>query len=369
MRKLLLSALIITSLLSVNAFAKKNNSNDKIGKKLLEKKKRLGKHLFFDTDLSEPKGMSCASCHSQETAFVDPNSELPVSQGINLERFGNRNTPTAAYASFTPPFHFDENEGLYIGGQFLDGRASTLKDQAKGPFLNPVEMAMPSEEAVVERVKKSSYAKLFKKVYGKNIFDNPIEAYDSIADAIAHFETTKIFHPFKSKYDRFLAGKVELTENEQNGLALFMGKAQCSACHPATISEDGTPPLFTDYTYDNLGVPKNGNNPFYKVDPTFNPTGYEFVDLGLGGVLNKAEENGKFKVPTLRNIAKTAPYMHNGVFNTLKEVVAFYNTRDLAPWPSPEVNENVNESELGNLGLTNKEEDDIVAFLKTLTDR
>ena len=147
-----------------------------------------------------------------------------------------------------------------------------------------------------------------------------------------------------------------------------MQKGDCAACHPSKPGEDGRPPLFTDFTYDNLGVPKNPENPFYYLPKEFNPAGVDFVDLGLGGVLNKPEENGKFKVPSLRNIAITGPYFHNGFFKTLRQVVVFYNTRDVGPWPAPEVRENVNRDELGDLGLTEQEIDDIVTFLKTLTD-
>jgi cytochrome c peroxidase len=145
-------------------------------------------------------------------------------------------------------------------------------------------------------------------------------------------------------------------------------KGNCAACHPSQPSDDGTPPLFTDFTYDNLGVPKNPENPFYYLPKFLNPSGVDFVDLGLGGTLNKPSENGKFKVPSLRNIAKTSPYIHNGLFKNLRQVVAFYNTRDVGPWPQPEVRMNVNHDELGNLGLSEQEIDDIVAFMHTLTD-
>jgi len=161
-----------------------------------------------------------------------------------------------------------------------------------------------------------------------------------------------------------------LTEKELRGLALFEdeNKGKCALCHISQPGQDGSPPLFTDFTYDNLGVPKNPENPFYELPPKFNPDGEDFVDYGLGGILGLPEEMGKFKVMTLRNIAITPPYMHNGVFNTLHEVVDFYNTRDLGGWPPPEVPENVNQEELGDLGLTEAEVDTIVAFLETLTD-
>lgn len=145
-------------------------------------------------------------------------------------------------------------------------------------------------------------------------------------------------------------------------------KGRCAECHPTGPGPSGEPTLFTDFTYDNLRVPKNAENPYYYLPKSLNPAGTKFVDMGLGSVVKKPEENGKFRVPTLRNIALTAPYMHNGIFKTLRQVVAFYNTRDVGPWPEPEVSQNVNHEELGNLVLNEREVDDIVAFLHTLTD-
>jgi len=151
-----------------------------------------------------------------------------------------------------------------------------------------------------------------------------------------------------------------LFEDENKGL--------CAECHPSGPGPNQEPPLFTDFTYDNLGVPKNPENPYYYLPKSLNPDGEQFVDLGLGSIVEKLEENGKFRVPTLRNVAVTAPYMHNGVFKTLRQVVVFYNTRDVGPWPAPEVPQNVNREELGDLGLAEQEVDAIVAFLRTLTD-
>lgn len=353
----------------------------------LAPKERLGRLLFNDANLSEPAGQSCASCHEVKVAFTDPDKQTPTSQGVDPKLFGNRNSPSAAYAAFSPAFHFDDDEGLYIGGQFWDGRAATLEEQAKGPFLNPLEMANTSRQQVVDKVRGRPYALLFKRVYGRQILEDTDKAYDSIADAIAAFERTRSFNRFSSKYDAWLAGKARLTAQEKRGLELFEreDKGNCAACHPSRPADDGTPPLFTDFTYDNLGVPRNPHNAFYKMNKQFNPDGRNFVDKGLGGALGLAGEEGKVKVPTLRNIALTSPYMHNGYFNTLKGVVDFYNTRDVKPrcpnaftaddkalqkgcWPAAEVVDNVNQDELGNLGLTGREVEDIVAFMQTLTD-
>jgi cytochrome c peroxidase len=179
-----------------------------------------------------------------------------------------------------------------------------------------------------------------------------------------------------------LADEAALTDQEALGLELFEGKAMCSACH---ISEPGLgvePPLFTDFTYDNLGIPKNPDNPFYDMPKKWNPDGADWIDPGLGGFLAKtvdyasyaADNMGKHKVPTLRNVDKrpypefVKAYGHNGYFKSLEEIVHFYNTRDVEEWPAPEVPDNVNTDGLGNLGLTAAEEAAIVAFMKTLTD-
>jgi len=231
-------------------------------------------------------------------------------------------------------------------------------------------MANPDEKTVAEKVRSSEYADLFREIYGTRAFDDPNNAYNLIADAIAAYERSSELNQFNSKYDLYLAGKVALTQQELRGLALFEDedKAKCAECHPSEAGEDGTPPLFTDFTYDNLGVPQNPENPFYYLPKEFNTDGVYFVDLGLGGKLGKPSENGKFKVPSLRNVAKTAPYLHNGIFKNLRQVVVFYNTRDVGPWAPPEVRANVNREELGDLGLTEQEVDDIVAFMLTLTD-
>ena len=222
--------------------------------------------------------------------------------------------------------------------------------------------------------------------------------YDRIALAIAAYEASHEVNAFTSKYDYYLKGMAELTKEERKGLNLFKGKGKCSRCH-ILDGEDGQPPLLTDFTYDNLGVPRNPENPFYTQDAAFNPLGYEWVDLGLGEFLESrgeyeafaAENYGKQKVPTLRNVDKrpdgafVKAYTHNGYFKTLKGIVHFYNTRDAKPvcedpmtteaeamaqgcWPEPEVAANVNTKELGNLHLTEAQEDAIVAFLKTLSD-
>ncbi len=347
----------------------------------------LGRLLFFDAGLSEPPGQACSTCHEPGHAFTDPDAKRPTSKGAHRERFGSRNTPSAMYMAFSPPFHFDGKEQHYVGGQFWDGRAASLEEQAKGPLLNPVEMANPDPRTVVAKVRASSrLAPRFDQLWGVGALDDVDVAYARIAAAIAAFERSPELAPFTSKYDAYLAGKARLAAAELRGLKLFEDekKGNCAACHPSRRSQDGRPPLFTDFTYDNLGVPRHPGNPFYTQAKEHNPAGSGYVDLGLGAVVDKPSEHGKFKVPTLRNVDLTAPYMHNGYFTTLRAVVEFYNDRDVRRrckseateaeaqqarcWPAPEVAANVNRDEMGRLRLSDREIDDIVAFMRTLTD-
>lgn len=355
----------------------------------LTRKEALGKKIFNDTRLSSPPGQSCASCHSPDHYFVDPDMNEPTSEGVIKGRYGPRNAPTVMYAATSPPFHLDKESRLYFGGQFDDGRATSLQDQAKQPFLAALEMNNPSLQAVVMKVSAAEYVPLFKSVYGERSLDDPATAYQRIVDAISAYERTPELSPFRSKYDRYLMGEAKFTDQERRGREIFEreDKGNCAACHPSKPSNNGQQrALFTDHSYDNLGVPRNPRNKFYQQPPEFNREGDAYVDIGLGDYVNNTLEEGKFKVPTLRNIAKTAPYMHNGYFNTLRGVIHFYNTRDVKPvcsdsstseeramalgcWPVPEVSLNVNHAELGHLGLTPQEETDLEVFLNTLTDR
>ena len=351
---------------------------------------RLGKLIFFDKNLSDPPGQSCGSCHGIEVGFSGPISEMNARgatyEGAVQGRFGNRKPPSAAYASFSPGLHIEieEEEGeseetLFVGGQFWDGRADDLAEQAKGPFLNPLEQNGPNARYICLQVQDSEYADLFEEVFGPgsiNVSDQVDRTYQYIAEAIAAYEASGEVNPFTSKYDYYLAGRAELTPQEAFGLELFEDedKGNCAACHPSRPAPDGTPPLFTDFTYDNLGIPRNPENRFYKMPAEFNPAGENWVDLGLGAIVGMAGEIGKVKVPTLRNVDMrpdsdfVKAYGHNGFFKSLEDIVRFYNTRDTEDWPPPEVPVNVNTEELGDLGLTAEEEAAIVAFMKTLTD-
>ena len=253
----------------------------------LSAEQSLGEALFFDTSLSKNGTQACGSCHSPSVAFTDPDKSNPTSKGDNPFLFGNRNTPTVAYAAFSPEFGFDANEGLWVGGQFLDGRANGLQAQAKGPFLNLVEMGNSSRAAVILKLKNGSNAEAFKSVYGANIFDTPYKAYEKLATAIASYEKSGEVSPFTSKFDYVNKGQATYTIGEARGLKLFNDpmKGNCAACHISTASDDGTPALFTDFTYDNIGIPKNLNSDFLTNPAQFNPDGLNFVDLGLGGIV------------------------------------------------------------------------------------
>ncbi len=391
---------------------------------------RLGKRLYEDPDLSLNGNQACMTCHHPTAGFADPVDRVaptvrPVSEGSVAGLFGGRNAPSAAYAAYSPMFHYDEEEGLFFGGVFWDGRATgrkdvtatgglgagptgdTLADQAKGPFGNPVEMALgpKTEHAVVKAVKQSDYAWLFKKVFGWKAFKDEEAAYNNIALAISAFERSHRLNRFKSKFDRFIAeqggdvsGFTDVPPNfksrvysreEAEGLALFNGKGQCALCHPTAGHDENTPPMLTDFSFDNLGIPENptikalvGVDPLpidyglgaqiAQLEAAFGgPVAKQMVVDGVGGQVEVAtHEAGKFKVSSLRNIARTAPYGHNGYFATLYDIVHFYNTRDIADanWPVPEVAMNVNDGELGDLDLTFEEEQKIVIFLETLTD-
>jgi cytochrome c peroxidase len=362
----------------------------------------LGKFLLFDENLSNPPGQSCTACHGPEVGFTGPVEEInatgAVYPGAVLTRFGNRKPPSAAYGGESPVLYYDELDEVWVGGMFWDGRAAgwilgdPLAEQAQGPFLNPLEQNNPNARLVILKIRDSAYADLFEEVWGPGSLDSVKDiagTYERIARSIAAYERSPEVNPFSSKYDAYLQGLVTLTDQEAKGLEIFEGKGNCSACHLSQPSADGKPPLFTDFTYDNLGVPKNPMNPFYSMPPKWNPAGPNWVDPGLGGFLQRAgfdpevyePEWGKQKVPTLRNVA-LRPYLgfvkaygHNGYFKSLEEIVHFYNTRDVpgegwqgVPWPPPEVPETVNMEELGDLELTAEEEAAIVEFMKTLSD-
>ena len=369
----------------------------------LTAKETLGKFIFFDENFSANKNQSCATCHDPKAGWTGADSSInahgAVYEGSIPGAFGNRKPPSSAYATQSPILHVDK-KGLFTGGNFWDGRAtgerlgSPAAEQALGPFLNPMEQALEEPSDVVDKVCNSdTYRPLFKEVWGEEACNDVNQAYDYIGYSIAAYEASPQVNAFTSKYDYSLPGKAKLTQEERRGLTLFKGKGKCAKCH----TSDGRAPLFTDYTFDNLGIPKNPENPATIADATW-------ADPGLGGYLASLPEDapfrayaeanmGKHKVPTLRNVdlrpslegvPVVKAYGHNGYFKTLEGIVHFYNTRDVLPactgdyteaqalaancWPAPEVEANLNTRELGNLGLSADEEAAIVAFLKTLSD-
>ncbi len=342
----------------------------------------LGKKLFFDEDLSSHGNQSCGSCHDPAAGFADPDVTVgaPVSEGSPAGAFGNRNAPTAAYASFTPAFvklttnTVDNTVSNYQGGQFLDGRASTLVDQAKGPFLNPAEMNNVDKTDVVTKVQNASYASEFTDVFGADAFNDIDQAYDNIATAIAAFESTSELKPFTSKFDAVMAGSATFTASEQNGFDLFKGTvAKCANCH--TVNDPADQSLFTDFNYYNVATPVNPANPAYVADNNFRDGGLG-DSPALTDPAEQAAEQGKFRTPTLRNVELTAPYMHNGVYETLEEVILHYNITTTVTFPAPgfvpEVENDIalelNYHTDTELGLTLDDQTDLKNFMLTLTD-
>jgi len=338
----------------------------------------LGRALFFDTNLSKNKTQSCATCHNPEYAFTDNRDngiEKMASLGDDGKSLGDRQAPTAMYAKFSPKFHFNKKKGFYTGGQFWDGRETNLEGQAGGPPLNPIEMGMPSKKEVINRIKENDvYVNTFKKLFGYNIFDNDEKAYKAMTQAIASYERTEEFSPFDSKYDRYLKGEYDLTPLEDLGKSIFFSNNNnsCSNCH-VLKGEDKEGETFTNYEYHNIGTPINHT--------LRAKNGVKDIDDGLlaNPQIKNINQKGKHKTPTLRNVAVTAPYMHNGVFKDLKTVVEFYDKynnkdRKINPetkkeWDEPEVKENISLKELKAVKLTDRKIEALVAFMKLLTDK
>jgi len=407
----------------------------------------LGKNLFFDTSLSANGTQSCATCHAPEAGFTSPdaaaNAGGAVHEGAFPKHFGNRKPPASAYAGDSPVLSFDEIKNEWFGGMFWDGRATgnvlgdPLAEQAQGPYLNPLEQAIPNARALCVKVMRSDYADLFEEVWGAGSLDCAKDVngvYEQIGRSVAAYERSAEVNPFTSKFDLFwdnavAAGKdvtkikcgsggmggggmggamgcpgggmdpnrwtafrnLGLTDSELQGLAVYNdpSRGDCSACHTLQPGPDGYP-LFTNFSYSNIGTPKNPANPFYTMPPAWNPDGQEWVDYGLGGYLKSAGHGpevyepqlGKFKVPTLRNVDLrpaedfVKSYGHNGYFKSLDEIVFFYHWRAAMDagmgggsgmetmFPPPEVDQN-----RATMGFFPRPQvDNIVLFLKTLSD-
>lgn len=385
-KQLTLAILCINLLASCGGGGGSSNNTNASNPVAFSTKAALGESLFSDTNLSQDRTQSCATCHNPEHAFIDNrlNNDgviAAVSTGDDGISQGNRNAPTVAYAHLSPDFHWGSRERLnsqqsayngFLGGQFLDGRETDLKGQAGGPPLNPLEMAMPDKASVVVRLLENpDYVESFKALYGENIFESVDAAYDAMTDSIAEFEKTDVFSPFDSKYDLSLKGQATLTIKESFGRALFFSQTDtnCATCHQLKLNSSKTEP-FTSYEYHNIGVPANTS--------LTNTT----LDEGLKANpdVDDLAELGKFKVPTLRNVAVTEPYMHNGVFQDLETVIKFYdhfhasseftiNPETNEPWRAPEFESTVNFAELQDGDPLNQEKvEALVCFLRTLTD-
>jgi cytochrome c peroxidase len=364
---------------------------------------RLGKSLFFDKSLSLNGNQSCASCHEPSLGYTGPGSASNA-HGSNYQvsdssRFGNRRPASVAYAGDSPRLQYDSNAQIWIGGLFWDGRATgevsgdPLAEQAQESFLSPVEMSLASTGELCKKVAAGTYVKLYEQVWGAGSLDcsNTEAVYDQIGKSVAAYERSMEVSPYSSKFDQFwdkakskhldASGintanwskyqHLGLTDTELYGLAVFNDPAgaNCAACHSLKPGSKGYP-LFTNYSYVNLGVPRNLANPFYS-NVDYNPTGQAWLDNGLGDTLenahaeNAAQEKGKVKVPTLRNVDKRPSaevikaYGHNGYFKSLDEIVHFHAARGMAM------------SEMWCAGMNYISCNDqtyIVSFLKTLSD-
>jgi len=429
----------------------------------------LGKILLFDKNLSVNRNVACVTCHAAETGFTGPvdaiNRTTVAYPGSSGWLTGARKPQSYGYAAFAPILHYNEAQKTLYGGNFWDMRATgssidnPAAEQAQGPPLNPVEMALPDAACAVYRASRGPYRAYLERVRGVQSFaihwpanvekvcatpapappsdPRPVHlnatdrgiastTYDFMALTIAMFEASPEVSPFSSKFDSALAHPDQqiLSSDEQAGWTIFRGKGRCNSCHldgtgtrSAARSSGGSDqlrpgdaadvaPLFTDFTSANIGVPRNQALRFYcetKADASGfipNPAGSAYVDHGVAGFLRSKDNpnpswtplasqlDGAMRVPTIRNVDRrprpdfVKAYMHNGYLKSLKEVVHFYNTRDALPrcrvdgdpgekvscWPAPEVAANV-DTTIGKLGLTPREEDQLVEFMKTLTDQ
>ena len=370
----------------------------------------LGRKLFFDPSLSASGKQSCATCHSPAHAYGPPNDAAVQTGGPDMRRFGVRAVPSLRYLEHNPTFSIgptgtipdndapagepllpSTESSVPQGGLDWDGRADSLQDQALGPFLDPNEMANRSSDELFAKLQKAPYADDFRQIFGADIFRQAELVVSEALFALARFQIEdRSFHPYDSKYDYYLAGKVILSDREMRGLKLFENreKGNCASCHINSISKDGVfRPAFTDYQFVALGVPRNPEIPANR-DP-----GY--YDLGLCGPHRQGYEAtaycGLFKTPTLRNSATRRTFFHNGVFHSLEDVLHFYVERDTKPekWYPQRRDGSINKYDdlpeihrrsvdvvdvpfnrkRGDVpALNDSEIQDVIAFLKTLND-
>jgi cytochrome c peroxidase len=365
---------------------------------------QVGQQIFSDTALSVSGVQACSTCHVASHGFSAADGLSVPLGGPAMNLPGLRATPSLMYASYTPAFHFAA-DGTPTGGFFRDGRAANLAAQAQQPFVTSFEMANADAAEVRQRLLGRPYLEQFKAVFGAAALDDPAQTLASMGAAVAAYESEDVeFRPFSSKFDAFRNGNAALTPAELQGLQIFNdpSKGNCNACH-LSMGSGGVAPLFTDFTYDSVGVPRNWKiaanqavNALGYVPQNGSAQGaqYGYYDMGLCGpqrsdLADRASLCGVFKVPTLRNVAVKQSYFHNGVFDNLNDVVSWYITRDTTPqrWylkadGSPDMAYNdlpprfdfaINTAEVPyNPGLaptlTGEQINLVVVFLCTLTD-
>jgi cytochrome c peroxidase len=354
----------------------------------LSRQAALGEKIFNDPALSASGRQSCASCHVASVGHAPANALAAQLGGPDLTLQGSRVAPSIRYLATSGEFRFTA-DGTPAGGLFWDGRANSLASQAGEPFLNPVEMALGSKAEVIARIARAAYAEEFERVFGADIFSRPDDAYERVKLALQAYQLDDPeFRPFSSKYDAFLRGSASLTPQELRGLALFNRptKGNCAACHPSSKGADGSPPLFTDFSFDALGVPRNP-----ELTANADPSHYDLGLCGRADLGARTDLCGAFKVPSLRNVALRQALFHSGRFKNLKDALTFYVQRDIHPekfYPRradgsidkfddlpAAYKANVNTTEapynrkLGDApALSDAEIDDLIAFLNTLTD-
>lgn len=332
------AALVACLLLALSACGG-NDAADTADSASLSAKAAVGKELFFDVALSASGQQSCASCHVPSNAFAPTDGRATALGGVHMDLPGLRNTPTLTYVSLIPAAASGS-----VGGFFHDGRSPTLAHQAQQPFLTVFEMGNADAAEVLQRLLARPYLQQFRDAFGSDATADPDAALRHIGEAIAAFETEDpAFRPFSSKFDYWVKGQAQLSAQELSGMQLFNSpnKGNCAACHVSS-PVNGTPALFTNFKYDSIGVPRNWNiranaaNSGLAYVPQnglgLGAPGYSYYDMGVCGPMNTGSGTdpsacGKFKIPTLRNVALTAPYFHNGVFSSLNDVVSWYATR------------------------------------------
>lgn len=360
--------------------------------------------MFFDPSLSASGQESCATCHDPAHAYAPGNALAVQLGGADMRTAGTRAVPSLMYKNYTHAYsdQFQNPDNVSPpgpgGGFTWDGRANSLAEQAAIPLLAHNEMANPSRAALVEKITRGAYAERFREVFGADIFDDKALAFVDAGKALQAFQfEDRSFHPYTSKFDRYRNNKIggALSAAEQRGLALYLSpeKGNCNACHLLGPGNDGSQDISSDYSFAAIGVPRNRDIP-----ANANPA---YFDLGLCGPLRKDHQPssskvaneycGMFKAPILRNVATRQVFMHNGYFKSLREVLRFYATRDSEPqrwYPKDQQGRVLKFNDLPGIyrdnldrqmsldlraagstaALSDDEIDDLLAFLKTLTD-